>query len=341
MTKDFFKNRTYRIAVTLILCAVIAFGVVLYDCFLAPKESNKSFSAMNTIITSTIYTKNNPEIQQEINDEICALEKSLLSKQIDTSEVGRLNKEKSVTVSKDLADIILKCKEISKESNGVFDVTVSPVSSLWSFGNENQRLPSDGEIKSALKNVDYKTVSVNGNSISIGENQSVDLGAVGKGFACDKVKEILDNCNAKSGVVSVGGSLLIYGNKSFKIGIANPDNNKIAMGSLKLKNTCVSTSGDYEQFFEKDGKRYHHVLDAKTGYPADSYLSSVTVICDSGFMSDALSTACYILGYNESLELLKKYDAQAVFIFKDKTVKCTDGISKQFKIINSEFTVEE
>ena len=121
----------------------------------------------------------------------------------------------------------------------------------------------------------------------------------------------------------------------------HPENDKASMGTLKLSDTCVSTSGSYEKFFEKDGKVYHHILDAHTGYPADSRLSSVTVVCSSGTLSDALSTACYILGYNDSLALLKNYDAEAVFIFKDKTVRVTDGLENKFTLTDESFVIKE
>ena len=113
------------------------------------------------------------------------------------------------------------------------------------------------------------------------------------------------------------------------------------MGTLKLSEVCVSTSGNYEKFFVENNKTYHHILNAKTGYPADSSLSSVTVVCESGVLSDALSTACYILGYNDSLELLKKYDAEAVFVFKDKTVRVTDGLESKFTLTDESFVIAE
>ncbi len=341
LSDNLFSKVNIKSVIAFSLCAVIAFGVVAYDCFFAAKESNKSFVAMGTVITSSIWTKNNPEIQQQINDEINALEKSLLSKNVDTSEVGRLNKEKSASVSEDLADILLDCKEVSKDSNGAFDVTICPVSTLWDFGGENQRLPSENEIEAALSKINYESINVKGTNVTIGNEQSIDLGAVGKGYTCDKIKALLEECRAQKAIISVGGSLLLYGNHKFTIGVANPSGNKLAMGTIDLKDCFISTSGDYEKYFEQDGKKYHHILDARTGYPADGYLSSVTVICDSGLLSDALSTACFIMGYNESLDLLKKYDAEAIFIFKDKTVKCTDGVADKFKITNNTFKMEK
>ena len=139
-------------------------------------------------------------------------------------------------------------------------------------------------------------------------------------------------------MVSVGGSLLIYGDRTFSVGIVNPDNDKQSMGTLKLKNVCVSTSGSYEKFFEQDGKRYHHILNATTGYPANGEFKSVTVVCESGLLSDALSTVCYIVGYRKSIEILEKYEAEAVFIFNNNAVKVTDGLSNKFELTDDSYT---
>ena len=152
-------------------------------------------------------------------------------------------------------------------------------------------------------------------------------------------KDILKSGNIKNAVVSVGGSVLVYG-KSATVGITDPYDTSSYMAVLKLKDKFISTSGDYEKYFEQDGKRYHHIIDPSTGYPSEGDLTSVTVISDSGLESDALSTACFVLGYKKSLGLLNQYNAEAVFIFKDKTVAVTDGIKKSFEIKNSDYTVK-
>ena len=130
----------------------------------------------------------------------------------------------------------------------------------------------------------------------------------------------------------------MYGAKkdgsSFRVGIRDPQGDAEDMtGYLEFasnSNTCVSSSGDYEKFIEKDGTRYHHILNRTTGYPAESGLASVTVVCQNGLYSDALSTACYVLGYEKSLPLLQKYKAEAVFIDKENQVTVTDGLKEQY-----------
>lgn len=329
--------------IAIILCAVIVFGIVSYDFISGRSSCEKTSVAMGTVVTVKLFGFGAKNDLDKIETEINGLENSVLSWRKEGSDVYRINKGSGtqVSVSPDTVKIIGQCIDISDDCGGVFDITIGNVTKLWDFGGNNQRLPSDDEIKTALGSVGYKNVSISGNAVQIKKGQSLDLGAVGKGFVCDKIKELLDKGRTKSAVVSVGGSLLIYGNRTFSVGIVNPDNDKQSMGTLKLKDTCVSTSGNYEKYFEQDGKRYHHILNATTGYPATSEFKSVTVVCESGLISDALSTVCYIAGYRKSIEILKKFDAEAVFIFNNNAVRVTDGLSGKFTVTDDSYTLDK
>lgn len=343
MENDKKRKPNKKSFIAIILCAVIVLGIVSYDFLSGRSSCEKTSVAMGTVVTVKLFGFGAEKDLDKIETEINGLENSVLSWRKEGSDVYRINEGAGspVSVSPDAVKIIGQCIDISDDCNGVFDISVGRVTKLWNFGGENQRLPSDSEIKSALADVGYRNVSVSGNAVQIKKGQSLDLGAVGKGFACDKIRELLDKGSTKSAVVSVGGSLLIYGNKTFSVGIVNPDNDKQSMGTLKLKNTCVSTSGNYEKYFEQDGKRYHHILNATTGYPAASEFKSVTVVSESGLLSDALSTVCYIVGYRKSIEILKKYDAEAVFIFNNNAVKVTDGISGKFTVTDDGYTLDK
>lgn len=337
------KNLNKKSLIAIILCAVIVFGIVSYDFISGRSSCEKTSVAMGTVVTVKLFGFGAKNDLDKIETEINGLENSVLSWRKEGSDVYRINKGSGtqVSVSPDTVKIIGQCIDISDDCGGVFDITIGNVTKLWDFGGNNQRLPSDDEIKTALGSVGYKNVSISGNAVQIKKGQSLDLGAVGKGFVCDKIKELLDKGRTKSAVVSVGGSLLIYGNRTFSVGIVNPDNDKQSMGTLKLKDTCVSTSGNYEKYFEQDGKRYHHILNAKTGYPATSEFKSVTVVCESGLISDALSTVCYIAGYRKSIEILKKFDAEAVFIFNNNAVRVTDGLSGKFSVTDDSYTLDK
>lgn len=337
------KKLNKKSLIAIILCAVIVFGIVSYDFISGRSSCEKTSVAMGTVVTVKLFGFGAKNDLDKIETEINGLENSVLSWRKEGSDVYRINKGSGtqVSVSPDTVKIIGQCIDISDDCGGVFDITIGNVTKLWDFGGDNQRLPSDDEIKTALGSVGYKNVSISGNAVQIKKGQSLDLGAVGKGFVCDKIKELLDKGRTKSAVVSVGGSLLIYGNRTFSVGIVNPDNDKQSMGTLKLKDTCVSTSGNYEKYFEQDGKRYHHILNATTGYPATSEFKSVTVVCESGLISDALSTVCYIAGYRKSIEILKKFDAEAVFIFNNNAVRVTDGLSGKFTVTDDSYTLDK
>ena len=337
------KKLNKKSLIAVILCAVIVFGIVSYDFISGRSSCEKTSVAMGTVVTVKLFGFGAKNDLDKIETEINGLENSVLSWRKEGSDVYRINKGSGtqVSVSPDTVKIIGQCIDISDDCGGVFDITIGNVTKLWDFGGNHQRLPSDDEIKTALGSVGYKNVSISGNAVQIKKSQSLDLGAVGKGFVCDKIKELLDKGRTKSAVVSVGGSLLIYGNRTFSVGIVNPDNDKQSMGTLKLKDTCVSTSGNYEKYFEQDGKRYHHILNATTGYPATSEFKSVTVVCESGLISDALSTVCYIAGYRKSIEILKKFDAEAVFIFNNNAVRVTDGLSGKFTVTDDSYTLDK
>ena len=181
-------------------------------------------------------------------------------------------------------------------------------------------------------------------SIYIGDKCTLDLGAVGKGIACDVVQDYLKKQKEVGGaVIAVGGSILLYGSKAdgsdWNVAVQNPrGQDGEAMGVLSLSGTTnVSTSGDYEKYFMQDGKRYHHILDPSTGYPADSGLISVTIVSDSGLLSDGLSTACFVLGKEKGQKLLETYGAEGIFIDQNKKVTVTKGLKDKFTILNEEY----
>ena len=182
-------------------------------------------------------------------------------------------------------------------------------------------------------------------SIYIEDQCTLDLGAVGKGIACDVAQNYLKQQKEVSGaVIAVGGSILLYGSKAggsnWNVAVQNPrGQDGEAMGVLSLSGTTnVSTSGDYEKYFMQDGKRYHHILDPSTGYSAESGLISVTVVSDSGLLADGLSTACFVLGKEKGQKLLETYGAEGIFIDQNKKVTVTKGLKDKFTILDEEYT---
>lgn len=326
--------------VALILCGVIILGIIAADFFINREKSEKTYVAMGTVITSKLQGKSAREVEDEIRTMINATETACLSWRCEGSDVYRINEQNGefASVSQDTAKWIADCIDVSEKSKGAFDITIGNVTRLWNFDGESNIVPSNKEIEKALQTVDYSKMLFNSTAVKAAEGQFIDLGAVGKGIACDNARKILEESKIKSGTVSVGGSVLVFG-KSATVGVICPDDDTKCVGTINLKNRCISTSGDYERFFEKDGRKYHHILDPYTGYPVENDLRSVTVICDSGLLSDALSTACFVLGYKSSLGLLNNYEAEAIYIFNDNTVAVTDGI-KDFKLTDSNYKMK-
>ncbi len=289
----------------------------------------KTHIAMGTVVTQKLYGDSAAKDIEKTKAMIDSLD-NMISWRKNDSEIARLNSGETLTAQY-LADAIKVCSDISSLSGGAFDVTVGKISRLWNIGEENQRIPSEDEIKAELENVGYGKIKFGKDQVRLADGVEVDLGAVGKGMACDMLKTYLDSSNMQGAVVSVGGSILAWGdyNKAgdkWRIAISHPRNEGEYIGVVSLDEGFVSTSGDYERYFEEDGKRYHHILDATTGYPAETDIISVTVVCDSGLVSDALSTACFILGEENSREILSEYNASAVFVDKDMNISIVGEI---------------
>lgn len=309
-------------AATLCIIAVLSF--VLYREYKSVYDyEEKSSIAMGTVVTQKLYGEKAKSHISYVSGIIDALE-GLISYRKEDSAIYALNQKGSVTDS-NIAKIISECNKVSADSEGKFDITVGEASQLWGIGTENERVPSKAEIQRAVKKSGYENIKIDGNTVTLDSDCKVDLGAVGKGAACDMIKSYLESTELKGAVVSVGGSILCYGSRNkagdkWSVAVQHPRNEKELLGVIHLKEGFVSTSGDYERYFEKDGKRYHHILDAETGYPCDSGLVSVTVVCDNGLLSDALSTACFVLGKDKGMKLAEKYGASAVFV--DESLEC-------------------
>ena len=293
----------------------------------------KSSIAMGTIVTQKVYGDFAAKHMEKTKAVIDGLD-DMISWREDGSEIAKLNSGKTVQLAY-LADVIRQCNEISSLSGGVFDITVGGISQLWNIGEENQRIPSDEEIAEEMKNVGYGKIKTSADKIALSEGTKIDLGAVGKGMACDMLKVYLDASDLKGAIISVGGSILAWGdyNKAgdkWQIAVAHPRLEGEYLGVLSIDEGFVSTSGDYERYFEENGKRYHHIIDATKGYPAETDLVSVTIVCDSGLLSDALSTACFILGEEKSTELLERYDASAIFVDKDINISVVGDIDFEY-----------
>ncbi len=305
----------------------VAVAVLCLSLFFYGREkrydlTEKSFISMDTVITEKLYGENSSVCIAPVFNIVTGLDEAV-NRFDEDSEVYRLNST-GETSDKSVIEIINSVKQVSDDSDGAFDITVGELSDLWSIGKEGEKVPSEKEIAEVLADVGYGKISIENGTVHY-QGGEIDLGAVAKGFACDLIAAYLSSTQVKGAVVSVGGSILAYGDYNKKgdewsIAIRHPRNENEFLGIVSLDEGFVSTSGDYERYFEKDGKRYHHIFDARTGMPASSGLISVTVVADSGILSDALSTACFILGAEKGKALIEKYGASAVFVDEEMNI---------------------
>lgn len=334
------KKKT-AVIITVVFAILLTAAIVFFDVFSSEKYSEQSGFAMGSQIQLQLYGDENEAVFDEIIANIQDEEINRISRYKAQSEIYRLNEQKTFTVSDSTAEMIRKALEIAEKSQGAFDITVGELSALWDFDSGENKVPADDDIESVLSFTGYEELELEGNKVTLGENQTLDMGALGKGYACDIALDVLEKHEVSSAIVSVGGTVLVYGEKKRNIGIRTPEKDefssfmKVAVEGVSF----VSTSGRYEKSFEADGRLYHHILDPETGYPAENELKSVTVISDNGLLSDALSTACFVIGIEGSAQLLEYYGAQAIFVDNENNVYITDGIIDKCTLLSDAYKV--
>lgn len=309
-------------------------------------------TAMGTVIQQTVYCASEGEAREvfrEVTELLQELEKDLLSWRLETSEVYAVNaaagEKEGAPLSEELAEILEQCLEVYQDSEGAFDITMGPAVRLWNIdawaaGQQQGEypLPDPETLGQTMENCGSGRIRLEREALRIfmPRGMQLDLGAVGKGLALGKLGELLDSRPELSGaVISLGGSILTWGGKpdgsSWKVGIVNPRDTSSNVGVLSLEGQwCISTSGDYERYVEVDGVRYHHILDPATGYPAASGVRGVTILSKEGLLSDALSTACFILGPEEGMALAEHYGAEALFVLENGELVVSEGMKGYF-----------
>lgn len=334
------NNKKRIIAVSFLILAFLLVFLFLYHQKMKSQEpiSATAFK-LNTVVTITIYDSQDTSLLDDALA-LCDHYEEIFSRTKESSELYQLNQgllprsEDGFSISSDLETLIQSGLSYGELSQGAFDISVEPVSSLWDFTSGEKVVPPENQIQDALSLVNYKNVKVKNGSLSFQqEGMGLDLGAIAKGFISDKIKEFLVSKGVKSATINLGGNVLCIGSKPdktpFRIGIQKPfaDRNETA-AVVNITDKAVISSGIYERYFEKEGKMYHHILNPKTGYPCETSLISVTIIADHGVDGDGLSTACFALGLEKGMELINTLpDVQAVFITDDYKLHYSDNFN--------------
>ena len=253
----------------------------------------------------------------------------------DISAVNAAAGKSFVEVHEDTLQLVSAAKTYAKRTRGAFDPTIRPLVTAWNIDVQTQTLPTTGEICNALCLTNYKDILIDWQRCGImlrRQGMALDLGGIAKGYAADEVRRILLKNGVADAVINLGGSAMVIGGPN-AVGIQHPDRpTGMPMGRLLLHNQAAVTSGYYEKFFMKNGRRYHHLLDPQTGYPADAGLKSVTLIGSSAQELDALSTAIFVLGAEKGSLIARKFGLQAVYITTENQVFVTDGLKDTFSL---------
>ena len=311
---------------------------------------------MGTFAEVSIYSNNEKTAGNAIEGALNEMERMdrIMSNYKNDSELSKVNKKAAkspVPCNEELLDVIEQSQYYSELSGGAFDITVSPIVALWGFFSEKGHVPSDKEIEKVLPAVSYKNIVINKSNdpkkpatIFLKNTQTqIDLGAIGKGYAVDKALEIIRKCGIDNGCINLGGNIYVMGTppdkNAWKIGVQHPRDGNEILGYLELKNEATATSGDYERFFEFNGKRYSHIINPRTGRPVSGVLAT-TIIAPTGTKVDALSTIVFVLGREKGMELIKKIpNADAMIAYEEKDGKIamdmTQGFKDKFKKIGN------
>lgn len=326
------------------LITYILFLMILSSCSNNNNDPiEKQAFYMGTIISEKVYGKNALKASEEVMKKMQSIE-GMMTINAPGSEIDRLNEmagKGSVSLSPEAIFVLKTAKSYAEISGGVFDVTIGPLVKGWGIFTKDPKIPTEREISELNKLTDYTDLYIDekSNTASLArKGQIVDLGGIAKGYAGDAAINIFKANGIKSAYVNLGGNVVVLGSKpdgsEWNIGVQNPraENGKY-IGILKVTNKAIVSSGDYERFFEKDGKRYHHIIDPRTGYPSESGLIGTTIVADSSINADALSTATFILGLEKGMELVRSQKGvEAIFITKDKKVYITPGLKNIFTL---------
>ena len=315
--------------------------------FVQNQKCQKQLFAMDTYMEFTAYGKNSEKAVDAAIEEVQKLD-AMLSAENSKSEVYALNEQ----ATDDLAELNLRGKEIYQETDGLFDDTIYPVMKLWGFPTGNYHVPTAAEVQKKLALVDGNKVEIQTRDsdekgrdskektkfVTLGADQQIDFGGIAKGYTGQKLAELFQEYGVSSALVSLGGNIQAIGTKpdgsSWKVGIRDPKGGQQDyIGVLSVENQAVITSGGYERYFEEDGKTYIHIINPRTGYPADGDLLSVTIVSRDGTLADGMSTALYIMGYEKACQFWRqrREEFNVILVTDDGKIHISENLKENFQ----------
>lgn len=276
---------------------------------------------MGTFLIITIDS-NHKNLISKINEKVIEIEEKF-SRFKENSYTSKINKNKGewIQVDDEFIYVLEKSIYFNKISNNAFNPLIGNIVNEWGFYDGNHKIPDDKTLNRLISEIDIKNIMIDKekNLVKI-ISGSLDFGGIVKGYALDKIKEILEENKVQEAVINLGGNILVFGNRNFNVGVKNPRGEGI-IHTFEIKSGfTVSTSGDYENFFVKNDKRYHHIIDPKTGKPSQNGIIEVSVVSKSGIDGDAISTTLFVLGKEKGTELIKNYYKEINVLFVDENL---------------------
>ena len=321
-----------------VLAAGIMLGALM-GCSPGPATFEETRSLMGTYISITVLETDRIRAEQAIDkafSEIRRLEHILSIWQEDT-EISRLNRTAQlvpVQVSPEIRLLTEISLEVAARTDGAFDPTIGPLVALWKV-TKRKAPPSDEEVLQARQQVDYRKIDLEGDQVKInGEGTTFDFGGIAKGYAADRAVAILKQEGIRAGIVSVAGDIRVFGGEHrgtpWKVGIQNPRGSGL-IARLLMDEGCISTSGDYERYFEYEGRRYHHIIDPRTGYPAVG-ARSVSVLGTEAVYCDGLATGFFVLGPEAGLARMEEQGIAGLIVGSDGKPHMSPALETGYRI---------
>ena len=343
-------------AAALLIAAVLVF-LIFHGSFAGrEKSAEKDAFRLGTFVRIRLYGDDEDFLSAALvsgDAEIVRLE-GLLSANLPGSDISRINNAggKFVKVERETAEVVSRAVDICKKSGGAFDPTLGALSSLWRIGTESARVPSRSEAEAAAATHDIDKVSVekrtDGWYVKCGEGQRLDLGAIAKGYIGGMLHDYFKKIGVKRGIIDLGGNITAIGGgisgEPWHFGIQHPKKKRGEyFGVVSApEDYSVVTSGPYERFFESGGRRYHHIFDPKTGFPAESDLASVSIAERDPALADALCTALFVMGSEKALCFLSENNnIAAVLVTNDNNVIVTPAASALFRLTDNDFRLSD
>lgn len=327
-SKSTFLRRAAAVFSALCLC------LSLTACQNNTEPVVKTAYYFNTIVTLTGYGRNADAVLDE-GVALCAHYENMLSRTAEGSDIWNINHAggAAVEVSQDTAYLLSQALEYAQMTDGLINPTVTPLSELWNFtGDPPGPVPGQDELEALLPHVNYETIHIDGTTVWLEDpDAQVDLGFLAKGYIADRLKELFLQRGLNSALINLGGNVLAVGQKpdgtAFRTGIQRPFGARSeTVWIVNLSDQSLVSSGSYERYFEENGVLYHHILNPFTGFPVETDLDGVTILSDTSKEGDALSTTCFLLGYEKGQELIESLSGiEALFVLKDGSVQKTSG----------------